>query len=110
MNEHERASKIKKRPRGKARDEESLPQVITEEAIQEKAAVFSANLAAFGREQRRRESERNPELQVPATLTSVEIEFHDWFDAFTYERRYYGTFGLRLNKYAEYNTRGLEVV
>ncbi len=110
LNPRELASSIKKRPRGKKRDEESLIQVTSDERVAEQAASFRTSLVSFNAEFQRREAERDENIQVPATLTSVEIEFQNWFDASKYEPIYYGTFGLRLNKYSEYNTRGLFTV
>ncbi|MGI4739324.1 MAG: S8 family peptidase [Janthinobacterium lividum] len=110
LNSHERANTIKKRTRGKKRDESSLTEGVNEAQLQEQAVVFRTSLASFSRELGRREEERSPELEIPATLTSIEIEFLDWFDSFKYESIYYGTFGLRLNKYTAFNTRGLFTV
>jgi hypothetical protein len=110
VNPHERANTIIKRPRGKKRDESNLPQTVSDDMRAEQATNFGTCLVAFVSESQRREAERDPSLEVPATLTSVEIEFQDWFDASKYESVYYGTFGLRLNKYFAYNTRGLFTV
>lgn len=91
-------------------DATSLAAGVREAMLQEQAARFGASLTAFRSESARREKERSPELSIPATLTSIEIEFLDLFDASKYQSMYYGTFGLRLNRYAAFNTRGLFTV
>ncbi|GAB2721470.1 hypothetical protein GCM10011495_29330 [Hymenobacter frigidus] len=111
LNPHERANKIKKALRGKKTDEPSSSELeVNAELIQQQTTSFRVGLASFVSEFRRRQAEREPSLRVPATLTSIEIEFIDWFDAAKWEAVYYGTFGLRLNKYSDYNTRGLFTV
>ncbi|MGI4871358.1 MAG: S8 family peptidase [Janthinobacterium lividum] len=107
LNAHEAAVTLKQKSRNPGPEEEA-PQELSEAEIADRNALFIASLARFATQLQQREKERD--IYVPAVLTSIEIEFYSWFDAATYETRYYSRFGLRLNKYSEYNTRGLFTV
>jgi subtilisin family serine protease len=108
LNAHEAAVILKQKSRNPGIEEDETPQELSEAEIADRSTSFGASLIRFTAQQQRRERERD--ILVPATLTSIEIEFYSWFDAATYETRYYSKFGLRLNKYSEYSTRGLFTV
>lgn len=64
---------------------------------------FQTSINNFNRDKRQREQNRNQELQVPAHIDCILIEFYDYFDTANFENRYIGDFGLSPISYYNYN-------
>lgn len=61
-------------------------------------------------DKRAKERQRNTQLNVPATIELVELEFFNSFDSTFFENRYRTNFGLSPVRYSEFNTKGLFAV
>ncbi|RTQ53268.1 S8 family peptidase [Hymenobacter gummosus] len=107
VNPRESSAENRTHPRKPPEQEENE---VSAEGLLQQAARFSRNLVTFAEELRQRDDERDTTLGVPETLTSVDIEFQNWFDPSEFERVYYRDFGLVVNRYSEYNRCALFTV
>jgi hypothetical protein len=69
------------------------------------SSEYAVSLRDFNRDRDRRIQERNLNLNVPANLFHLDIEFFGWFDSKSFESYYRRTYGLSAAKHYKYNTR-----
>lgn len=67
---------------------------------------FAYSLRNFSVKRSERESKRNPQLNVPAKIDYIVLNFFDYFDSSKYENNYREYFGLSPIRYDEFNTVG----
>jgi Subtilase family len=68
---------------------------------------LNRSLGEFYKGKSNRDARRNKELQIPAQIDLIKINFHDIFDSSKYENIYREDFGLSTLRFTEFNTVGL---
>lgn len=102
--------RFKQRPRFSGASEE-------EEEVEEEEIDYTPIRESFIRSRRNyiadknaKQQQRNPQLNIPATVELVELSFFNSFDSVFFENRYRTNFGLSPVRYSEFNTKGLFAV
>lgn len=107
QNEVEGITSFKQKPRfiqeTKEEDEKQIDYTFKREN-------FIRSINHFFKNQKIRETKRNPNLEIPIHVDYVKIVFHNVFDSSAFENRYRQNFGLSPISYTEFNTVGLFVI
>lgn len=74
------------------------------------ADAFQRSLKGYEIARREREAQRNAELEVPAYIEYIEINFQDQFEIKKFNRAWYDDYGLEYVKFTNFNKTGLFAV
>lgn len=74
------------------------------------ADAFQRSLKGYQIARKEREAKRNDELEVPAYIEYIEINFQDQFEIKKYNRAWYDNYGLEYVKFTNFNKTGLFAV
>ncbi|MHA3789253.1 S8 family serine peptidase [Flavobacterium hauense] len=85
--------------------EEAPDPNIVAQSLRQQARAIRQQIVAFSQASQRRVQERN--LEVPAHIINVRIEFHGQFNITKYFEPWYNDFGLLAVNYSKFNTEVL---
>lgn len=104
------STKFRQRSRFPAQKEDEKEEEVKTKDYSFMQNSFASSLSSFNRKRKEKASQRNSELNIPARIDYIVINFFDFFDSKKYELAYKNNFGLIPVSYDRFNTVGCFVI